>query len=402
MTSSRSADREVRRCPACDTGQLRHFLQQCRIPVHATQLLTTAAEASAYPTGDVRLAFCSRCAFITNTAHDHTRLDYSGHHEESQAFSPRFRTFARDLARRWIERYDLRGKRVLEIGCGKGDFLAMMVEEGIREGLGVDPAAGPGRITGPAAAHIEWVRDYFTPGLGRWAPEAIVCRHTLEHIRPVRRFIEDVRAGIGGRRETVVLFELPDALRVLRETAFWDIYYEHCSYFTPGSIGRLFRGCGFDIRDLWLAYEGQYLIIEAFPRDVEQPATAPLPIEEEVALVADAVAKFERRYAHRMATWRRRLQEARDRGWRSVIWGGGSKGLSFLTALRDLDTVQYVVDVNPNLQGRYMAGIARRVVAPEFLVEYRPDLVVVMNRIYLEEIGATLHRLGLSPTLLAV
>jgi hypothetical protein len=60
------------------------------------------------------------------------------------------------------------------------------------------------------------------------------------------------------------------------------------------------------------------------------------------------------------------------------------------------------VDVNPNLHGRYMAGIGRQVVPPAFLVQYRPHLVVVMNPVYTEEIRAMLGELGLSPTLVAL
>ena len=29
-----------------------------------------------------------------------------------------------------------------------------------------------------------------------------------------------------------MFFQVPDMSRVLRDLAFWDIYYEHCSYFT--------------------------------------------------------------------------------------------------------------------------------------------------------------------------
>jgi SAM-dependent methyltransferase len=351
---------------------------------------------------EMRLAFCSQCAFITNMAYDAARLDYSGNHEESQSYSPRFRAFAQELARRWIEQYELRGKTALEIGCGKGDFLASMLEEGIHHAIGVDPGARPGRMTGPAAGRAEWVLENFTPVLGQREPDAIVCRHTLEHIHSVRAFLDDIRASIGSRPKTVVLFELPDALRILRETAFWDIYYEHCSYFTPGSLGRLFRASGFDIIDLSLGYDGQYLLLAARPRPFNRPPAPPLPIEEDVAAVAEAVSHFERGYARQMATWRQRLQDARDRGLRTVIWGGGAKGLSFLTALGDIDTVQYAVDVNPNLHGRYMAGIGRQVVPPAFLVQYRPHLVVVMNSVYTAEIRAMLGELGLSPTLVAL
>ncbi len=44
-----------------------------------------------------------------------------------------------------------------------------------------------------------------------------------------------------------LVFETPDAKRVLKEAAFWDIYYEHCSYFSPGAHARVFRQEGFDV-----------------------------------------------------------------------------------------------------------------------------------------------------------
>lgn len=83
-----------------------------------------------------------------------------------------------------------------------------------------------------------------------------------------------------------------------------------------------------------------------------------------------------------------------------MIWGGGSKGMGYLTALGPDAGIDVVVDINPHLQGRYMPGTGQQVVAPEFLQGYRPDFVVVMNPVYVEEIRAMLERLGLAPTLL--
>ena len=74
-----------------------------------------------------------------------------------------------------------------------------------------------------------------------------------------------VRRPIGDRTDVVVFFELPDTERVLTEAAFWDIYYEHCSYFTRGSLARLFRRTGFEPHRLWKAYDDQYLLLEAGP-----------------------------------------------------------------------------------------------------------------------------------------
>jgi hypothetical protein len=186
---------------------------------------------------------------------------------------------------------------------------------------------------------------------------------------------------------------------VLREVAFWDIYYEHCSYFTPGSLARLYRSSGFEVDELALEYDGQYILAEGRPAAAVTAGRRPL--EEDVAEVAEAVRGFTREFAAVRTRWREQLGAARSSGQRVVIWGGGSKGVSFLTTLGIGEEIGYVVDVNPYKQGKYMAGTGHRVVGPDFLRGYRPDLVIAMNPIYVGEIGAQLSAMGLDAKLVA-
>jgi SAM-dependent methyltransferase len=392
-------------CPACGSTRLELFHEQEAIPVHSCRLVDTREEAEAFPRGTLRLAFCGACGFITNTAYDSSLQSYFVSYEETQGFSPRFQEFMRDLAARWIERYDLRGKDVLEIGCGKGEFLEAMCELGAAHGTGIDPAIVLDRVTGPAASRITFIQDLYDERYAHLTGDAVICRHTLEHIHPVADFMRLVRRSLEGRplindAGTAVLFELPDVLRVLRECAFWDIYYEHCTYFTPGSLTRLFRATGFDVLALELDYDDQYILIEARPGSGsggEQPA-----LEESVAEVADAVAGFRRELARVQEHWRAELGAVRERGGRAVVWGSGSKGVAFLTTLGVTDEVGYVVDINPYKHGKFMAGTGHQIVPPSFLQDYRPDLVVAMNPIYRSEIQRDLDSLGVTARLEAV
>ncbi|MDL5502674.1 MAG: hypothetical protein QSU88_05600, partial [Candidatus Methanoperedens sp.] len=86
---------------------------------------------------------------------------------------------------------------------------------------------------------------------------------------------------------------------------------------------------------------------------------------------------------------------AKKNGRRVVLWGGGSKGVAFLTTLNIIDEVEYVVDINPKKNGTYMAGTGQKIVAPEFLIKYKPDIVIVMNPIYCNEIQETLDKIGI-------
>jgi hypothetical protein len=47
----------------------------------------------------------------------------------------------------------------------------------------------------------------------------------------------------------------------------------------------------------------------------------------------------------------------------------------------------------------YLAGTGHRIVAPEFLRQYRPDVVIAMNSIYLTEIGDQMRAMGVDAEL---
>jgi SAM-dependent methyltransferase len=338
---------------------------------------------------------------VTNTAFVPGQAEYSQRYEETQGFSPRFMEFAADLAARWVEDYDLQDRTVLEIGCGKGEFLIEMARAGAGHCIGIDPGVHPERIDDPAAADIEWIVDFYDERYTHLDADVVICRHTLEHIPNVADFMSTIRRSIGDRPDTVVLFELPDVQRVLDEVAFWDIYYEHCSYFSLGSLARLFRRTGFEVVDLSLEYDDQYLLIAARPSTV--PAAGdPLAEEDDLERMRAGVDHFRTGYDALVGGWRERIGRLADDGKQAVIWGSGSKGVSFISNLALGDELAAAVDINPHKWGKFMVGSQHEIVSPEALKSIAPDLVVAMNPIYVEEIAATLADVGVTTDLEAL
>lgn len=385
-------------CPACGAGGGEAFHSQRAIPTNSCLLLPTRDEALAHPRGDLELTSCPACGFVWNAVFDPSLAEYSGRYEETQAFSPRFVEFSRSLAKRWVEEFGLHDRSVLEIGCGKGEFLVHMAEAGLGRGTGIDPGTNPDRIDPRWADRLSWIVDFYSQRYAHLAADAIVCRHTLEHIAPVGEFVAMLRRTIGDRPGTVVLFELPDVARVLDEVAFWDVYYEHCSYFTAASLASLFARSGFEVLDVSYAYHDQYLLLEA--RAAAGPTTSPVPFE--AVAMASSVGHFATGYAEQVARWAATTADVAAGGGRVVIWGAGSKGVAFLNAPGIGANVDAAVDVNPFKAGMFMAGTGHAIVGPDTLVDRPPDLVVAMNPAYVEEITGQLAGLGLSPRVEAV
>jgi hypothetical protein len=91
-----------------------------------------------------------------------------------------------------------------------------------------------------------------------------------------------------------------------------------------------------------------------------------------------------------------------SRRGRVVVWGAGSKGVTFLNTVRGADWIEYVIDINPRKQGMYIPGGGQPIVSPEMLAEHRPSTVLVMNPIYQDEIRGRLSRMGIKANVLAV
>ena len=392
---------KITTCPNCLKGDLEVFYEVNRVPVHSVLLMPTREIAVNFPKGDIALGHCSHCGFIANTVFDPTVHSYSADYEETQGFSGTFQAFHRKLAQQMIDRFDLHGKKLIEIGCGKGEFLAMLCEMGKNSGVGFDPAFVAERNPYSGDAQVEFVADFYSEKYTHVQGDFVCCKMTLEHIPDTANFMRTVRRSIADRHDTVVFFQIPDMPRVLKDLAFWDVYYEHCSYFSAESLKLLFQEQGFDVMDVWTDYDDQYLMITAKPS-----RTASVPVAQpDLAPVKADIDYFTEHQAARMAEWKKTLADAKTKGKKVVIWGSGSKGVAFLTKLDQYMPdclIQYAVDINPFRAGKYMAGTGQEIVAPQFLTEYQPDLAIVMNPIYQQEIKADLKKLGLATEVVAV
>jgi hypothetical protein len=364
-------------------------------------LLPTRDEAIAYPTGDIRLDFCHACGFVYNAAFDpDLQHEYAERYEETQGYSPTFNAFSTRLAQRLIDRYDLHHKDIIEIGSGKGEFITQLCQMGDNRGIGIDPSYVSTRSLSQPDERVSFITDFYSEKYAHLSADFVVCKMTLEHIDQTADFVGTVARSTANKPATTIFFQIPNATRVLEDAAFWDIYYEHCSYFSPGSLARLFRNQGFDVLDLWTDYDDQYLMIEALPAGGNN-RTFP-GLEDDMDMLTRLVEAFPRTFAQKRDYWHGILQRVKQEGQRAVLWGSGSKGVAFLTTLGIYDEITYTVDINPNKRGTFMAGTGQEIVAPDFLADYRPDLVIIMNPVYRQEIQRDLDRMGLAPEVLAV
>jgi hypothetical protein len=217
----------------------------------------------------------------------------------------------------------------------------------------------------------------------------------IDHLGNPKSFLKMVRDLIGDRSETVVYFEVPNAERTIMQFVPWNVGYEHGSWFTEKSLQTLFELCGFEVREVAPCNHDEYLGIEA------TVARSPLARGGAPSAPADGqnvekLARLSDDFRETVEEWQSHLRRFERDGIRAVPWGAGARAIGFLSALNVADQMPFVVDINPGRIGKYLPVTGQKIVPPEFLVGYKPDIIVITNPTYATEIQQQSRAMGLN------
>ena len=363
------------------------------IPVHVCVLWPDAESAKDCPRGDMLLTVEPDTGVLSNSAFEPAKMAYVEGYENSLSFSEFFQGYLTDLAQDLVDRHNLNGKTVVEVGAGDGEFISLLCTLGKATGIGFEPSWVEDRPLELAGGAATIRREIFPPEGDPPRADLVVSRQVLEHVPEPREFLRAMRAGMSAGA-TLVL-EVPSARDIMRRGTPWEMIYEHVLYFTPGSLARLLVEEGFDVVYSRETYEGQFVLVEA---RVSEGATGSMPadLEDRDELGAE-LAIYRTAWRTHLRTWESELAAMRESGKRVALWGAGARGVNFLN-FGDTDrVVERVVDLNTRKHGRHVAGSGQRVDAPESLAEWKPDVVILTNPIYVDEVRGMLAELGITP-----
>jgi SAM-dependent methyltransferase len=385
-------------CPACDSSGFEVFFEMPRVPVSCNVFVESREAALAAIRGDIHLAYCRQCGMIHNVSFDESLLAYTADYETSLHFSPHFQAFAEQTANHLRDTYALQDKDIVEIGCGKGDFLASFAADGQNRCTGFDASYDDNQQHVVGTELTIHKAFYTAASFPDVAADLLMCRQVLEHIETPVAFLRGILPIL--RRGGSMYCEVPDAMFTLRELGIWDLIYEHCSYFTAPTLERLMSRVGCRPQEVYSTFGGQFLAFEGHAGT--DPALAEPLADVTLTEVGERVDMFAGEFKRKVAHWNQVLTERLDRRQCIAVWGAGSKGVTFLNTLDRGGEVQVVVDINVRKQGRHVAGTGQRIEAPTALAEHGVDTVLVMNTNYLDEIRGQSRDLGLAPEFMGV
>jgi len=372
-------------CHACGRGTLTGFFVNDNVPADVGKLPDTASEARDTTCGDIELVACSVCGLVENQAYDPRLIGFVPGYEVSLHHTPTFQKYIRAVCERLIDDYDLRGKRLLEIGCGSAEFLQMLCSKGGNHGVGIDPTIESPSHGVCGTGSMKLISDYYSDKYQDHIGDFVCCLSVFEDIpRPVD-FLKSLRRSIGDRN-VPLYFEVFNGYRAIAQREVWSVHYEQCNYFSLASLQNMFQLANFEIRNSGACYQGdQYIFVEAVPGRADQHVACELPVD-----FTNELSQFNSAFTNRLAWWTTKLEEYRTDGKRVVCWGSGGKGVSFLSSVPNADVIQHVIDINPDRQNQFIPATCQVIAGPDILNQKKPDVVVVTNPLYKHEIMATL------------
>jgi len=375
-------------CPGCGGCGLSAPFTLTRQPVVLNYRFANVDEARRLARRDVQLRQCSACGLVFNAAFDASVVPYDSRYENRQGCSPAFRAHVASLVKRLARIPKARGGRLLEVGCGKGEFL--------REAAAALGATAEGYDTsyeGPSTdGAVQFHTSYLRPSEVRGERDVVICRHVVEHVPEIGAFLK-LLAGIArAAGDPVVVLETPRFEWIVENRCLWDIFYEHCNYFPEASLAHLCRRAGFRVVRQVPVFGDQYQWLEL--RVAQRPAVPEAPgVKAEVRL--GTFARKARGEIARIGADIRRYKGGKP--W--AVWGAGAKGVALVHLLPRLRPVA-VVDSNPAKQGGIIPGSSVPIIAPDDSRIRRLGLVVVANPNYLDEICGQLDAADFGGTVL--
>lgn len=326
---------------------------QNNFPVFQNKVYDTFEEAVDCTKGDIKLVEDEISGLVYNAAFQPELMNYDNNYNNEQSNSPFFQGHLNDVID-IIEK--LIGKeKLVEVGCGKGFFLELLLEQGF-DVTGFDPTYEGNN----PRVH----RKYFEPGLIDNS-NGLILRHVLEHIPNPYDFLVQLAEANG--YEGKIYIEVPCFDWICENRVWFDIFYEHVNYFRLTDFDRIFG----KVIESGRIFGGQYLYVVAELSSIRKPV---MDRNDRVVFPDDFL---------------RGIISGSPKGSETVIWGGASKGVIFsLLKIRAGYSVDIVIDINHAKQGKYLAASGIRISSPELALCQLPktSTIHVMNSNYLPEI----------------
>jgi 2-polyprenyl-3-methyl-5-hydroxy-6-metoxy-1,4-benzoquinol methylase len=357
----------VNKCRVCGQNYFEEILLRYENMPAAAQYLPYSELLGSDKGVSLEVCQCSGCGLVQLS---NNPVPYYREVIRATSFSEEMRKFRLNQFGSFIEKFSLKGKKIIEIGCGRGEYLSLMKQSGV-DAYGLEHS--PDSVAQCKYDSLKILKGFVDSGDYRIdnAPfEAFYILNFLEHLPDPNAVLRGIHKNVTD--DAIGLVEVPNFNMILRKKLFSEFISDHLSYFTKETLITTLKLNGFDIiecKEIWYDYIISAIVKKRGKLNLSEFHEHQIKIKNEIQ---EYVARF------------------KDK--RVAIWGAGHQAFSVISLLNLSDKIKFVIDSAVFKQGRYTPATHIPIVSPDTLKSDTVDAVIVMAAGYSNEVATILRQ----------
>lgn len=317
---------------------------------------------------DLDLMQCSCCGLIQFTCEP---VSYYKNVIRSTGFSSTMKAVRRREYAEFIKKYNLTGKRFIEIGCGRGEYLELLDEFEVKTyGLENDPSLCEDARAKSLTIYTGHM-DYNNLILPTAPYDAFVCFNFLEHQPDPAAFLRGIYANLS--ENGVGLITVPDFDFILTGGGFYEFIRDHIVYYTKDTFRFVLEKNGFEV--LYIGESnGDTLIAE-----VKKKSLCNITHIKETY---NSMRKIADEFIHSVTT-----SDENHFDGKIAVWGASHQSFTILQMLGLDKNIEYIIDSAPFKQGRFSPASHILIVPPSHINDDPVDAIIIIAPTYSDEIA---------------
>lgn len=357
----------INKCRVCSHKFFEEPLLRYENMPKAAQFLPDAESLEKDKGVELEVYQCSGCGLVQLS---NKPVSYYKDVIRAAAISEEMKSFRRKQFESFVQKFSLKNKKIIEIGCGCGEYLSIMQQFGVKA-YGLEHLATS--VTQCIKNGLRVSKGFIESSNYKLndAPfEAFFILNFLEHLPDPNSTLRGIYNNLTD--EAVGLVEVPNFDMILRKKLFSEFINDHLFYFTKETLNTTLNLNGFEIiecKEVWHDY-----IISAI-------------VKKRKKLDLSNFYKYQEKLKDEIEEYICRFKDERV-----AIWGAGHQALAIISLINLAGKIKYVVDSAPFKQGKYTPAAHIPIVSPEALNSDPVDAVIVMAASYSDEVAKIIRQ----------
>lgn len=304
----------------------------------------------------------------------------------------------------------IRGRRIVEVGCGRGEFLRMwqnlaedpegaaaLARDQARDPLSGQPNAAPLHLVGiehkpslveeaNASADKKYrVYEGFATGDVRYPEgpfDAFVQFNFLEHQPDPCDMLRNIWHNL--KPQALGLITVPSFEYILRYNGYYELLRDHIANYTEFTLQKLLQDCGFELLSMDLVNRDT---IEAIVRKADPDELSELHYSGRLIDVSALRDSYDRLSASVNA----HIDHLSESHRTMAIWGASHQGFTLAATTKLGGRVEYIIDSATFKQGRFSPASHIPIVAPDYAAAHPVDEILIVAPGYTDEIAGIIR-----------